>query len=57
MDNIDINPSSMSPIFRMWIGDPWGPEMDHLPMGRSYFVVVPSYDKSCALILLTGLYW
>ena len=35
--------------------DPWGPEMDHSPLGRSYFVVVPSYDMSCALILLTGL--
>ena len=36
--------------------DPWGPGMDHLPLGRSYLVVVPSYDMSCALILLTGLY-
>ena len=36
--------------------DPWGPEMDHLPSGRSYMVVVPSYDMSCALILLTGFY-
>ena len=36
--------------------DPWGPEMDHLPLGRSYLVVVPSYDMPCALILLTGLY-
>ena len=36
--------------------DPWGPEMDHPPLGRSYLVVVPSYDMSCALILLTGLY-
>ena len=36
--------------------DPWSPEMDHPPLGRSYFVVVPSYDMSCALILLTGLY-
>ena len=30
--------------------------MDHLPLGRSYLVVVPSYDMPCALILLTGLY-
>ena len=37
--------------------DPWGPEMNHTPLGRSYLVVVPSYDISCALILLTGLYW
>ena len=37
--------------------DPWGPEMDHPPLGRSYLVVVPSYDISCALISLTGLYW
>ena len=36
--------------------DPWGPEMDHPPLGRSYLVVVPSYDMSGALILLTGLY-
>ena len=36
--------------------DPWGPEMDHPPLGRSYLVVVPSYDMSCVLILLTGLY-
>ena len=34
--------------------DPWGPEMDHPPLGRSYLVVVPSYDMSCALILLMG---
>ena len=36
--------------------DPWGPEMDHPPLGRSYLVVVPSYDMSCALISFTGLY-
>ena len=36
--------------------DPWGPEMDHPPLGRTYFVVVSSYDMSGALILLTGLY-
>ena len=35
---------------------PWGPEMDHPPLGRRYLVVVLSYDMSCALILLTGLY-
>ena len=35
--------------------DPWGPEMDHPPLGRSYLVVVLSYDMSGALILLTGL--
>ena len=35
---------------------PWGPAMDHPPLGRSYLVVVPSYDMSCALILSTGLY-
>ena len=35
---------------------PWGPEMDHPLLGRSYLVEVPSYDMSCALILLTGLY-
>ena len=31
-------------------------EMDHPPLGRSYLVVLPSYDMSCTLILLTGLY-
>ena len=36
--------------------DPWGPEMDHPPLGRRYLVVVPSYDMECALILLKGLY-
>ena len=36
--------------------DPWGLEMDHPPLGRSYLVIVPSYDMSCAPILLTGLY-
>ena len=36
--------------------DPWGPKMDHPPLGRSYLVVVPPYDMSCAPILLTGLY-
>ena len=35
--------------------DPWGPEMDHPPLGRSYLIVVPSCDMSCALILVTGL--
>ena len=34
--------------------DPWGPEMDHPPLGRSYLVVVPLYDMSCVLIIL---YW
>ena len=55
--DIDINPSSMGPIFLVSIGlIPWGPEVDHPPLGRSYLVVEPSYDISCALILLTGLY-
>ena len=36
--------------------DSWGPEMDHPSLSRSYLVVVSSYDMSCALILLTGLY-
>ena len=36
--------------------DPWGPEMGHPPLGRSFVIVVPSYYMSCALILLTGLY-
>ena len=36
--------------------DPWGPELDHPPLGCSYLVVVQAYDLSCALLLLTGLY-
>ena len=36
--------------------DPWDPEIDHPPLGRSYLVVVPSYDMSYALIFLTGFY-
>ena len=36
--------------------DPWGPEMDHPPLSRSYLVTVPSYDMSSALIFLAGLY-
>ena len=57
MADIDINPSSKGPIF--WSvdrTDPWGPEMDHPALGRSYLVVVPLYDMSRVLILLTGLY-
>ena len=30
--------------------------MDHPPLGRSYLAVVPSYDMTCALILLTVFY-
>ena len=33
--------------------DPYGPDMDHPPLGRSYLVVVPSYDMPCQFILLT----
>ena len=36
--------------------DPWGPEIGHPPLGRSYLVVEPSYDMSCDFILLIGLY-
>ena len=36
--------------------DPWGPKMDHPQLGRSYLVVVPLYDMSGALFLLTGHY-
>ena len=57
MADIDINPSSMGPIFGgLDRTDPWGSEMDHSPLGRSYLVVVPSYDIPHAFILLTGLY-
>ena len=57
MAGIDINPSSMGLIFGgVDRTDPWGPEMDHPPLGRSYLVVVPSYDMSGALIILTGFY-
>ena len=34
----------------------WGPEIDHPSLGRSYLVIVPSYDMPCALIFLTGPY-
>ena len=36
--------------------DHLSPEVDHPPLGRSYFVVVPSYDMSCALVFLRGIY-
>ena len=36
--------------------DHWGPQTDHPTLGRSYLVVVPSFDVSYALILLTELY-
>ena len=38
------------------MNNPWGPEMGHPPLGRSYLVVVPSYDMSCAFIFLTELF-
>ena len=42
MAGIDINPSSMGPIFGcVERTDPWGPEMDHPPLGRSYLVELP----------------
>ena len=57
MVDIDINPSiDGSNIWGVDRSHHWGPEMDHPPLGRSYLVVMPSYDISCALILLTGLY-
>ena len=40
-----------SNIWRVDRTDPWGTEKGHPPLGRSYLVVVPSYDMSCALIL------
>ena len=36
--------------------DRCSPEMAHPPLRRSYLVVVPPYDVSCALILLTEVY-
>ena len=56
MADIDINPSSMDPKFGVDRTDPWGPEMDHPPLGHSYLVVVPSYGMPCALTLSTGLH-
>ena len=56
---VDIDIKSLIDGSNIWCvdrTDPWGPEMDHPLLGRSYLVVVPSYDMSCALILLTGLY-
>ena len=55
--DIDINPSSMGPIFGVLIGPTWGPEMYHPPLGCSYLVAVPSYDMSRTLIFWTRLYW
>ena len=46
-----------SNIWRVDSTDPWGPEMYHPPLGRSYLVVVPSYEMSCALIFLNGILW
>ena len=37
--------------------DPWGHEIDHPALGRSYLVVVPSYDMSGALILFNWTLW
>ena len=48
-----IDGSNISGVDRT---DPWGPETEHPPLDRSYLVVVPSYDISCALIFLTGYY-
>ena len=56
MADIDINPSSMGLIFRcVERTDSSSPEKDRPPLDHSYLVVVPSYDVSRALILLTGL--
>ena len=44
-----------SNIWGVYKTDPWGPEMDHPLLGRSYLLVVPSYEMQCALIILTGL--
>ena len=57
MVDIDINPFIHgSNIWGVDRTDPWGLETDPPPFGRSYLVLVPSYDMSCALILLTGHY-
>ena len=55
--DIDINPSSMGPIFGVLIGPTWGPEMYHPPLGCSYLVAVLSYDMSRTLSFWTRLYW
>ena len=55
--NIYINLSSMGPIFAVWIGPSLRvPKSNHPPLDRSNLVVVPSYDMSCTLNVLTGLY-
>ena len=57
LTDIDINPSSIGPIFWVSMGPILkGSEMDHLPWSRSNFIVVPAYDLSWALIFLTGIY-
>ena len=57
MVNIDINPSiDGSNIWGVDSTELWGFDRDHPSLGRSYLVVVLSYDMSCALIILTRLY-
>ena len=36
--------------------DHWVPKMHNPPLGRSYLVVVPSYDMTSVLIFVTGLF-
>ena len=57
MADIDINLSSMGLIFGVWLGQTFGvPKWTIHHLGGRYLVVVPSYDVSCALILLSGFY-
>ena len=55
---IDINPSSMGPIFLLCIWPSLGiPKWNNLPLGHSYLVVVPSYQMPCCLIWGDSLNW
>ena len=51
---LDINPRKREIYVLGWKDMHRG--SDHNPLGCENFVVVQTYDMSCALILLTGLY-
>ena len=56
--DIVINPPSIdgSNVWGVDRNDPWGLEVVHLPLGRSYLVGVSLYEMSCALTFLTWPY-
>ena len=57
MAGIDIKPSSMGPIFVVWIGPTLGvPKWNIRHWAAAFFVVVAPYDMSGSLIHLIGHY-